>query len=108
MLESALDKVVTLASEVLFERKPQTLTKTESTLGDRIGLRTSGQPEEPRTLKEKEVRVFLTSSLTKQVFKSPNKSTMNSGFIKNHSQKIQHKSITTLQKTEIQKFMLNK
>ena len=47
MRASALDKVVTFAGDVFFERKPSTFTKPEATLGDRIDLRISDQPEEP-------------------------------------------------------------
>ena len=45
-LASALDRVITCTGEVLFERKPPTLTKPEATLGD-SDLRISGQLEEP-------------------------------------------------------------
>ena len=54
MPASALDKVVTSAGEVLFERKPPTSIKPEATLGERIDLRISGQPEVPYTQDEKE------------------------------------------------------
>ena len=47
----ALDKVVTFAGEVLFDRKPP--TSTEATLGERIDIRMSGQSEESNTLDEK-------------------------------------------------------
>ena len=85
MLASALDKVVTFAGEVLFERKPPTLTKPEATPGDRIDLRISGQPEEPQLLNEREGKTFLISSLMKVVH-SPNKSTMIADLIKNYAQ----------------------
>ena len=82
MLVSALDKVVTFAGVVLFERKPPILTKTEATPGDRIDLRTSGQPEEPYLLNEKHAKVFLISSLVSQVLKSPNKTMTNDMFLR--------------------------
>ena len=47
---SALDKVVTFAGEVLFEKHPQTLTKPEATPGDRIDMRISGQLEKQKHL----------------------------------------------------------
>ena len=40
-----LDKVVTFAGEVLLERKNPTSIKPDATLGERIDLRISGQPE---------------------------------------------------------------
>ena len=43
MRANALDKVLTYAGEVLFERKPWTLTKPEAILGERIELPISGQ-----------------------------------------------------------------
>ena len=46
MPPSALDKVVTFAGEVAFERKPPTSIKPEATPGDRIEWLVSGQPEE--------------------------------------------------------------
>ena len=64
-----------------------TLTKPQATLGDRINLRTSGQPEEPHTLNERQAKVFLKSSLMKQVLKSPNKSTMINDLMMNYLQK---------------------
>ena len=54
-----MDKVVTFAGEVLFERKLTTITEPEATPGDRIDLRTSGQRELPHTLTEKQAKVFL-------------------------------------------------
>ena len=87
MPASALDKVVTFAREVIFERKPLTLTKPEATPGDRIYLPISGQPKEPHLLNDREVKSFLISSLMKQVLKSLNKSTMINELIRNHSQK---------------------
>ena len=108
MLASALDKVVTFAGEVLFERTPTlpTLTKLESTPGDRIGLHISGQPEETYTLNENEANVSLTSSLMQQVLKSPRKSTMINDLIKYPSLKKAEKSVTTtLYHIEIQKLM---
>ena len=108
MLASALDKVVTFASEVLFETTPTlpTLSKLESTPGDRIGLRISGQPEETYTLNENEANVSLTSSLMQQVLKSPRKSTMINDLINYPSLKKAEKSVTTtLYHIEIQKLM---
>ena len=87
MSASALDKVVTFADEVMFERKPPTSTKPEATLCDSIDLRISGQPEELCTLNVRQAKVFLISSLMKQVLKSPNKSTMINDLIKNYSKK---------------------
>ena len=66
MLASALDKVVTFAGEVLFERKAPTLTKPQATPGDRIDLRMSGQPEELNPLNEKQAQIFLIASLVKK------------------------------------------
>ena len=80
MLESALDKVVAFAGEVLFERKPSTSIKPEATLDERIDLRRSDQPEVPQT-------PFLTSSLTRQVFNSPDKSMPIADLIKNYAHK---------------------
>ena len=62
-------------------------TKLEATLGDRIDLRMSGQPEEPHLMNERQAKVFLMSSLMKQVLESPNKSTMRNDLSKNYSQK---------------------
>ena len=76
MVASALDSAVSLAGEVLFGRKHPTLTKPEATPGDRIDLRISGLLAELYTLNHEEAKVFLISSLMKQVLKSPNKSTM--------------------------------
>ena len=76
MPASAMDNVVTFEGEVLFERKPPTFTKQEATPRDRIDLRISGQSEEHFFLNEREAKVFLISTLMKQVLKSPNKSTM--------------------------------
>ena len=70
MLASALDKAVTFAGGVSFKRKPPTLTKPESTPGDRFDLRKAGQLEELYTLNEREAKVFLFSSLMKQVLNS--------------------------------------
>ena len=56
---SALDKVVTFASEVLFGRETHTLTKPEATLGDRVGLRISSQHEESYPLNQRQTIVFL-------------------------------------------------
>ena len=55
-----------LLQEVLFGRKTPTLTKPEVTLGDRIDLCMSGQPEEPCLLNEGQAKVSLISSLMKQ------------------------------------------
>ena len=44
----------------MFERKPPTLTKCEATLGDRIDLRTSGQPEEPYLLHERQANIYIS------------------------------------------------
>ena len=49
MRATALDKVVTFAGEVLFERKHPTSIKQEATPGERSDLRISGQPEVPYT-----------------------------------------------------------
>ena len=46
----------------------------------------SGQPEGPYTLNDKEAKLFLISSLMKQVLESPNKSTMINDWIENFSQ----------------------
>ena len=43
MSASTLDKVVTLAGEVVFERKAPISTKPEANSGERIDLRISGQ-----------------------------------------------------------------
>ena len=67
MPASALDKVVTFAGDVLFERKTPDFDKAG---GDRIDLRTPGQPEEPLFLNEREAKTLLISSLIKQVLKS--------------------------------------
>ena len=56
----------------MFGRKTPTLTKPEATPGDRIDLRILGQNEESCLLNEKQPKVFLISSLMKQVLKSPN------------------------------------
>ena len=104
----ALDMVVSFAGDVSFERKLPTLTKLEETPGDRIDLRISGQPEEPYQLNDKQARAFLTSSLIKQVFKSPNKSTRINDVVKSDSQKRQKKSIATLCHVEILKLLLHK
>ena len=64
-----------------------TVTQLEATLGDRIDLRISGQPEEPYPLNERQAKVFFIFSLMKQVLKFPNKSTESNDLIKNHSQK---------------------
>ena len=60
MLTSALDKVVTFAGEVVFERKPPTLTKTEATLDDRLDLLKSGHSKEPYLLYERERQTSLS------------------------------------------------
>ena len=86
MLASALDKVVSFAGEVLFERKHPTLVKPEATLGERIDLRIPGQPEEPCLLNEREAKSLLISSLMKQVLNSSNKSTMISDLVNNYAQ----------------------
>ena len=87
MPASALDNLVTFADEVMFERNTPTSTKPEATLGDSIDLRISSQPEELCTLNVRQAKVFLISSLMKQVLKSPNKSTMINDLIKNYSKK---------------------
>ena len=79
---SALDKVVTSAGDVLFERKTLTLSKLEASPGDRSGLRISGQPEEPHLLNGRRAEAFLISRLMKQVLKSPSKSTVINDLIK--------------------------
>ena len=87
MTASAPAKVATFASEVLFEKKPRTLTKPEVSPSNRIDLRVSGEPEEPCQLNEKQAEAFLIPSLVKQVLKSPIKSTMINDLIKNYSRK---------------------
>ena len=87
MPASALDKMVTFAGAVLFERKPPTSIKPEATPGDRIHFSISGQPEELHALNEKQAQIFLISSLMKQVLKSPNTSTNIHEVIKNYAQK---------------------
>ena len=100
---NVLDKVVTFAGEVLFERTslppppsplllpssspPRPLTKPEATPGDRIDLHISGQPEEPYRLNEKRAKVFIISSLVKQFLKYYNVSTMINDLIKDYSQR---------------------
>ena len=86
MPASALDKVVTFAGEVLFERNPPTSIKPAATPGERIDLRTTGQPEVPHAQHEKSGKTYLISSLTKQVLNSPNKSTIIAKFIRNYAQ----------------------
>ena len=83
MLASALDKVVTLAGEVLFEMKPLTSIKLEATPGDRIDLRISGQ----LCLRRKSGNTFLTSRLTRQLLNSPNTSMLIADVTKNCAQK---------------------
>ena len=58
--------------------------------GHRIDSLISGQHEELYTQNGKEANIFLISRLTKQVLKSPNKSTMINDLIKKDSQKTQH------------------
>ena len=108
MPASALDKVVTFAGEVLFQRNSPTSIKPMATLGDRIDLCISGQFEELCALNKKEAQVFLISNLMKQVLKSPNKSNMINDLIKNLQRKMQQESITILYHIEIQKLMLFK
>ena len=83
MPASALDKVVTFAGDVLFERKTPDF---DNAGGDGIDLRISGQPAELRLLNGRGAKTFLISSFKKQVLKSPNKSTMINDLIKNYSQ----------------------
>ena len=56
MFATALDKMVTFSHGLLFEKKPTTSTKPESTRGDRVDLRTSSQTEEPRHLDERDAK----------------------------------------------------
>ena len=81
MPASALDKVFSSAGEVLFERNTPTINH-EATLGERIDLHISGQPEVSYAQDEKEERLFLTPSLTKQVLNYLNESTMIADLIK--------------------------
>ena len=99
--------VATSAGEVWFVRKTLTSIKLEATLGEKIDLCISGLPEELNKLNEREAKLFLISSLMKQVLNSPNKSTMIADLIKNYAQKIQQESITLLYHIKIQKFMPN-
>ena len=50
----AANEVVTLAGEVLLERKSPRSIKREATLGERFNLRVSDQPEVPHTQDEKD------------------------------------------------------
>ena len=75
------------SGEVWFERKSPIWTKLEVSPCNRIDLRISGQPEEPYQLNERQTKVLLIPSLTKQVLKCPNQSTMINDLIKNYSQK---------------------
>ena len=81
-----------------FKGNHPTSIKPEATPGEQFDVRISGQPEEPNTLKrtsgpreepetriQKEAKVFLISSLMKQVLTSPNKSTMINELINNYS-----------------------
>ena len=79
--------MVSFAGEVMVENETPTLTEPVATPGDSIDQRISGQPEEPYLLNEKQANVFLTSSLMKQLLKSPNKSTLINDLIKNPAQK---------------------
>ena len=49
----------------MFERNPPTSIKPAATPGERIDLRTTGQPEVPHAQDEKSGKTFLISSLTK-------------------------------------------
>ena len=80
-----------LQVEFCLEEKPSTSTEPEATLGHRTDVRKLGQPEEPCALKERQAKVFLVSSLMKEVSKSPNKSTMINDLMKTHFQKMQEK-----------------
>ena len=71
MPANALDHGVTVACEVLFERKLPTLRMLEATPGDRIDLRISSQPEERQLLNDRDAKAFLISSSMKQVLKTP-------------------------------------
>ena len=77
MLANALDKVVIFAGEVLFERKPLTLSRRQ---------RQNGQPEELHTPNEYEAIVHFISSLMKQVLKFPNTPTIINDSINHYSQ----------------------
>ena len=77
---------VTFAGEVLFFRNLPTSIKPDATLGERIDLRMSCEPDVPHTQDEKADNTLLFSSLTKQVLNSPNKSTMIADLIKNYAQ----------------------
>ena len=84
---STLDKVVTFAGEVVFERKPPPLhLSRRRVLANGIDLRISGQPEEPYLLNGREA-TFLMSSLMKQVLNSSHKSTIITDWINKDSQK---------------------
>ena len=107
MPASALDKVVTFASQVLFRKETRRLQSSRSRLlVTEFALRISGQLEELCTLNKNEAQVFLISNLMKQVLKSPDKPKMINDLIKNLQRKMQQESITILYHTEIQKFML--
>ena len=80
-------EVLLFAREVLFERKPPTSIKPEATLGGRIDLCTTGQPEAPHTEDEKPEKAILLSSLTKQVLHSRNKTMLIADLTKNYALK---------------------
>ena len=86
MPASALDKVVTCAGEVMFERNLPTASKQEATLCEQIDLCILGRPEIPNTEDGKR-KTFLISSLTKQVLDSPNQSMQIVDLIKNYAEK---------------------
>ena len=83
MSASALDKVVTFAGEVLFERKSPTSIKPEATSGERIDLCISSQREAPHTQDDKAEKTIPIPSLIRPVLNSP---TMFVDLIKNNAQ----------------------
>ena len=64
---SALDKVVTFASEVSFEKNPRLQSSRRRLLANELTSRISGRSEVPYTPNEKEANAFLILSLTTQV-----------------------------------------
>ena len=103
MPASAMGKVVTFAGEVLFERKRPTSIKPEATLAGRIGLRIPGQFEELLYTEWEKTEIISHSNLTKQVLKSPNKSTKIADWSRIKHRKILKESITVLCHMKIQK-----
>ena len=83
MPANALDKVVSFAGEVLFERKSPTAEMQEATLCEQINLPILGKSEIPNT---QGGNTFLIANLTKQVLNSPNTSMLVAALIKNCAQ----------------------